>query len=58
MVILCRDCLRFRQHIELLRNRISELELRLEGARQRERQLSAAGASAEPPSAASCSVGE
>jgi hypothetical protein len=40
-VTSCRDCQRFRQHIDELRNRIGELELRLEGARQRERRATA-----------------
>ena len=33
----CIDCQRFRRHIEMLRDRNAVLELRLEGARQRER---------------------
>jgi hypothetical protein len=37
-MIVCRDCQRHRGHIELLRDRIGELELRLEGALQRERR--------------------
>jgi hypothetical protein len=37
----CMDCRRFRRHIEMLRNRNAELELRLEGVRQRERQAAA-----------------
>ena len=37
-VISCRDCQRHRRHIEVLRDRIGELELRLEGALQRERR--------------------
>jgi regulator of replication initiation timing len=38
----CRDCQRFRKHIEALVDRNAELELRLEGARQRERRAAAA----------------
>ena len=37
-VISCRDCQRHRRHIEALRDRLGELELRLEGALQRERR--------------------
>lgn len=37
-MIVCRDCQRHRGHIEVLRDRIGELELRLEGALQRERR--------------------
>jgi hypothetical protein len=43
-VIACRDCQRHRRHIEMLRDRIGELELRLEGALQRERRAAATSA--------------
>lgn len=38
MTISCVDCRRYRMHIQFLRDRNAELELRLEGARQRDRQ--------------------
>jgi hypothetical protein len=41
---LCRECQRLRRHIEILRDRNGELELRLEGARQRERRAAALSA--------------
>jgi hypothetical protein len=43
-VIVCRDCQRYRRHIEVLRDRIGELELRLEGALQRVRRAAAVSA--------------
>jgi hypothetical protein len=43
-VISCRDCQRHRRHIEALRDRIGELELRLEGALQRERRTASSRA--------------
>jgi hypothetical protein len=41
-VISCRDCQRHRRHIDVLRDRIGELELRLEGALQRKRRTASA----------------
>lgn len=41
-MIHCRDCQRLRRYIELLRDRNGELELRLDGALQRERCAAAA----------------
>jgi hypothetical protein len=43
-MIRCRDCQRLRRHIEILRDRNGELELRLEGALQRVRLAAAARA--------------
>lgn len=43
-IISCRDCQRLRRHIEILRDRNGELELRLEGALQRVRRAAVARA--------------
>jgi hypothetical protein len=61
MTISCADCQRYRMHIQILRDRNAELELRLEGARQQERQADLQEPGCElslPPESAAAPVHE